>query len=280
MGEPKMEGHKDSESHTHFVWDSKCEANSAFSVFIYSLLCGITCHFMPKRLRSKHMQTEHRKCTLLISVILTIILYDLCHTLVALLRDAPFNQFNYLVLCYGTMFSFLLLWLRAGKDLFKVTIMFVVLADSGLFLACIMFASPTEYHLWMVFLPLLVFFIFGSKAGVLCLLGAMVQGFLILAYSSHFPPLMTVQLHPWEKLFAINTSFFIIGLTAFVNEFSKCMTLRRLCSVLDEVKQSNIKLQEATNEKTRFVANLSHGVCTLIPFPSSLLFLTQFLLQS
>jgi cbb3-type cytochrome oxidase subunit 3 len=123
---------------------------------------------------------------------------------------------------------------------------------------CFNYGAVGEYLVWLLYVPILLFYIRGSRAGLYGLV-------FIIGQLTIFFPLSTYVVQPngdefkllpaAHKWFVMLMTYLIVGVTAFVHETSRSKGIVKL----KRREELNEQLQEAAQAKTGLLLNISHG---------------------
>ncbi|ELR25367.1 ATPase/histidine kinase/DNA gyrase B/HSP90 domain containing protein [Acanthamoeba castellanii str. Neff] len=205
---------------------------------------------------------ERRKCAVLLCTILLFILYNFFLVCSALFYDGPFFTFlRSAALTYLVVELSLVVLLYYTQNLYLVTALFLIDIDMGTVVVCFNFGLVSEYMLWLLFIPTLLFYIMGATAGLRSLIFIVAQISLFVFLSCYVipPSEELVLLPPVHKWFVVVMSYLIVGTTAFVHETSRYQAIGKLKSAIKEREEAHDQLQEATHAKSQFMANISHA---------------------
>lgn len=132
---------------------------------------------------------ERRKCAVLLCTILLFILYNFFLVCSALFYDGPFFTFlRSAALTYLVVELSLVVLLYYTQNLYLVTALFLIDIDMGTVVVCFNFGLVSEYMLWLLFIPTLLFYIMGATAGLRSLIFIVAQISLFVFLSCYVIP--------------------------------------------------------------------------------------------
>jgi signal transduction histidine kinase/DNA-binding response OmpR family regulator len=191
-----------------------------------------------------------------------------------------------------------LLWLaRWRHDHGRLSAWFACLfANVILLYRCLVFGVRSEMFAWISMLPIVLFCLLGTRAGVLATIGLLGESLLIYsltpddAHNGHAYDLDCVQINQQQGTVFVpfacapldrhgsHVGHFItsiegllaskilliafMGVFAYVYESNRHSALKRMKVALQQKERVNLSLQQATKAKTAFLANMSHELRT------------------
>jgi hypothetical protein len=207
---------------------------------------------------------ERRKYSVLLMAMIIFTVYASFLVLSATIYEGPFFTFlRSLAIGFLAADVVLLALLYHSRNLVLVTWLFLALVDSGTIAICFNFGLVSQYIMWLLFIPILLFFIVGRQAGSWGLVFILIQLTIFVPLSTYvFTPrdsglLLVPPIHEW---FVSMMTYTIVGGTAFVHEGSRHRAFSRLKLALEEAAAARQKLSEAAQAKSYFLANFSHGM--------------------
>jgi hypothetical protein len=212
-------------------------------------------------------EETRRRCALLALTMMVFIFYNAFLVASGLVYEERFFTFmrTLAILLLVSQSALLYLFHRTGHT-FVIGTLFIVDVNLGALAVCFNFGVVGEYMMWLIYIPIVLFYIGGSRAGLYGLLGIIGQLTLLFPLSCYViqPNDQELQLLPAvHKWFVILMTYLIVGVTVFVHETSRT----RVTAKLERHQELNEQLQEAADAKTGLLLNISHGA-RLLPSPS------------
>jgi hypothetical protein len=129
-------------------------------------------------------------------------------------------------LFFYTLFEiFLLAVLYTTRNLYLVAFPLFVFVDAASLSMCLQYGVLPEYLIMLIYIPIFLFYLFGSGVGLAamgCICG---QAFLVFIFTTYIsPPTQLLIFTPTDRLLATLLNYLLVGCTAFVHATSRtCM---------------------------------------------------------